>query len=70
MADKPVTLKFLTAVKHGFKANTPGFEAHKLGDDWVYEYKEFAEGDEFTFPIEELSAAKALVEDGVAVVVQ
>lgn len=67
MANTKVKLRFLATVRHGFAADTPGYEAKTLGDDYVYQYKTFEEGDEFEFPANEYDAAKALVEAGAAV---
>lgn len=70
MADgKPIKVRFLTRAKYGFKADTPGHEVNKLGDNWVYSYQVFEDGDEFEFPACEIEGVKGLVADGIGVVV-
>lgn len=64
---KALKVRFLTDVTHGFKADTPGFEAKTLGDDYVTVTKDFKEGDEFSFPAEEADEVRKLIENGAAV---
>lgn len=67
---KALKVRFATPVKFGFKSDTKGFEASNLGDEYVYQYKLFNEGDEFTFPAVEADAVRRLVADGGAVLLK